>query len=67
MLREISIAGIYVPAIFFYFLASLVIYLILDAILVRMNIYQWFWHVQLVRLCLVGIIFSLTFIFIPLQ
>lgn len=67
MLREISIAGVYFPAIFFYFIASLVIYIGVDTILSRLNVYKWFWHKSLVRLCLVVLIFSLSFIYVSLQ
>ncbi|MGE4373037.1 MAG: DUF1656 domain-containing protein [Xanthobacter sp.] len=67
MLREVSIAGIYFPAIFFYFLASLVIYLGVDMALSRLGTYRFFWHKSLVQACLVLIIFSLLFMFVPLQ
>ncbi|MGQ3674654.1 DUF1656 domain-containing protein [Xanthobacter sp. TB0139] len=67
MLREVSIAGVYFPAIFFYFLASLVIYLLVDLALSHLGLYRYFWHKSLVQACLVGVIFSLLFMFVPLQ
>lgn len=67
MLREISIAGVYFPAIFFYFIASLVIYVAIDAVLSRFDVYRWFWHKSLVRVCIVILIFSLSFIYVSLQ
>lgn len=65
MFREVSIAGVYFSSIFLYFLASLILYLAIDAVLSRMSIYRWLWHKSLVRLCIVVIIFSLSFVYLP--
>lgn len=67
MLREVPVAGLLVPAIAIYFLASIALYATVDFVMVRTGLYAFFWHRSLVRACILMMIFGLSFIFLPLQ
>ena len=52
MFADVDVLGAFVPGIIMWLLASLVIFIILDALLTRAGFYRFFWHAALVRVSL---------------
>jgi len=52
MFADIDILGAFVPAIAVWLFASLVTFILIDALLTRAGFYRLFWHTALVRACL---------------
>ena len=58
MLREIGLFGGGVPSVLLYFLAAIVLFLVIDRILSPIGFYRLVWHPPLVRLALFVCLFS---------
>jgi protein AaeX len=58
MLREIDLFGGLAPSLLLYFLAALVLFLVIDQILSPIGFYRLLWHPPLVRLALFVCLFS---------
>ncbi|HEX7815002.1 DUF1656 domain-containing protein [Dyella sp.] len=60
MLREISVAGIFLPPFFVYACVALPLFLGLRAVLARSGVLRWVWHPALfefaISLCLVCVL-----------
>jgi len=52
MFTDVDVLGAFVPGIAVWLLASLVIFIILDALLTRAGLYRLFWHPALARVSL---------------
>jgi len=59
VLREIALFGALVPTLLLYFLASILLFVIVDKLIARSGAYSLFWHPPLVRLGLLLCVFSL--------
>ena len=59
MLREIALFGALAPTLLLYFLASILLFVIVDRLITRAGAYRLFWHPPLVRLGLFVCVFSL--------
>ena len=58
MLREISLFGALVPSLLFYFLAAILLFLVIDRLASPLGIYRLVWHPPLARLALFVCLFS---------
>ena len=58
MLREVPILGALAPSYLFYFLASSLLFVILDRLATRLGLYRLLWHPPLARLGLFLCLFS---------
>jgi protein AaeX len=52
MFTDIDVLGAFVPAIAVWLFASLVMFILIDALLSKAGFYRLFWHTALVRVCL---------------
>ena len=57
MFAEIDLLGAFVPAIAVWFVGSLALFLVVDALLTRVGVYRLFWHAPLVRFGLFACLF----------
>jgi len=58
MLRELSVFGALAPSYLFYFLASILLFAILDRLATKLGLFRLFWHPPLARLGLFLCLFS---------
>ena len=58
MLREIALFGAGVPSLLLYFLAAVLLFLVLDRLAKPLGLYRVVWHPPLVRLALFVCLFS---------
>jgi uncharacterized protein DUF1656 len=58
MLRELGVFGAGVPSLLFYFLAAIVLFLVIDRLASPLGLYRFVWHPPLVRLALFVCLFS---------
>ena len=58
MLRELPIFGALAPSYLFYFLTSILLFVILDRLAARLGLFRLFWHPPLARLGLFLCLFS---------
>jgi len=58
MLRELGVFGAGVPSLLFYFLAAIVLFLVIDRLASPIGFYRLVWHPPLVRLALFVCLFS---------
>ena len=58
MLREVSLFGALAPSLLLYFLASIVLFLVIDRVASPLGFYRYVWHPPLVRLALFACVFS---------
>jgi hypothetical protein len=58
MLREIALFGAGVPSLLLYFLAAVLLFLVLDQLAKPLGLYRLVWHPPLVRLALFVCLFS---------
>ena len=58
MLREINLFGGLTPSLLLYFLAAIVLFLVIDRLLSPIGVYRVVWHPPLVRLALFVCLFS---------
>ena len=58
MLREIALFGALAPSLLLYFPASVLLFLAIDRIASRLDLYRLVWHPPLVRLALFVCLFS---------
>jgi len=60
MLRELSIFGALAPSLLLYFLAAILLFVILDQVIALFGIYRFLWHPALARfgifLCLFSVL-----------
>ena len=60
MLREIGLFGALVPSLLLYFLAAILLFVILDRLIARLGFYRLVWHQPLARfglfLCVVSVL-----------
>ena len=63
MLREISLFGAGVPSLLLYFVAAVVLFLLLDQVAKSLGFYRLVWHPPLVRLALFVCLFSSLVLF----
>jgi hypothetical protein len=59
MLREIALFGALAPTLLLYFLASILLFVIVDRLITRAGAYRLVWHPPLVRLGLFLCVLSL--------
>ena len=50
MLREVPLFGALAPSLLFYFIASILLFIVLDRLFTRVGAYRLFWHPPLARL-----------------
>jgi hypothetical protein len=58
MLREIDLFGGLAPSLLLYFLAAVVLFLVVDRVLSTLGFYRIVWHAPLVRLAIFACLFS---------
>jgi hypothetical protein len=58
MLREIDLFGGLTPSLLLYFLAAVVLFLVIDRLLSPLGFYRLVWHPPLVRLALFVCLFA---------
>ena len=58
MLRELSMFGALAPSYLFYFLTSILLFVILDRLAAKLGLYRLLWHPPLARLGLFLCLFS---------
>jgi hypothetical protein len=63
MLREMSIGGVLMSPLLPLFIATIVIFWLVDKLLQGVGWYRWVWHPALVRLSLFVILYSLLFVY----
>jgi len=49
MLRELALFGALAPSLLLYFLAAILLFVIIDHFVARLGIYRLFWHPPLAR------------------
>jgi hypothetical protein len=59
MLRELALFGALAPSLLLYFLAAIVLFVVIDRLIDRSGVYRLVWHPPLVRLGLFLCVFSL--------
>jgi len=59
MLREVPAFGALMPSLLPYFLAAVVIFVLIDQLLIRLSVYQLVWNPSLARFGLFNLLFSL--------
>ena len=62
MLREIDLFGALAPSLLLYFLAAVVLFLVIDRLLSPLGFYRLVWHPPLVRLALFVALFRARFV-----
>jgi Protein of unknown function (DUF1656) len=60
MFAEIDLLGAFVPAIAAWFVGSLAVFVLADALLTRAGFFRLFWHAPLVRCALFAIFFCVV-------
>ena len=58
MLREIGVFGAGLPSLLFYFLAAILLFLVIDRLASPLGLYHLVWHPPLARLALFVCLFS---------
>jgi hypothetical protein len=58
MLRELALFGALAPSLLLYFLAAILLFVILDRLVTRLGIYRFVWHPPLARFGLFLCVFS---------
>jgi hypothetical protein len=58
MLRELVLFGALAPSLLLYFLAAILLFVILDRLVTRLGIYRFVWHPPLARFGLFLCVFS---------
>ena len=58
MLRELSMFGALAPSYLFYFLTSILLFVIVDRLATKLGLYRLLWHPPLARLGLFLALFS---------
>ncbi len=58
MLREIDLFGGLAPSLLLYFLAAVVLFLVVDRLLSPLGFYRLVWHAPLVRLAIFACLFT---------
>ena len=58
MLREVGLFGALVPSLLLYFLAAILLFLMIDRLASPLGFYRLVWHPPLVRLALFACLFS---------
>jgi hypothetical protein len=58
MLRELALFGALAPSLLLYFFAAILLFIILDRLIARLNVYRFVWHPPLARFGLFLCIFS---------
>jgi hypothetical protein len=58
MPREIDILGVYVPSLLIALLATMPVYWLLDVLLAKLGVYRWVWHIDLFRLGVFVVMFT---------
>jgi hypothetical protein len=58
MLLELAIFGALAPSLLIYFLAAILLFVVVDRIAARLRVYQFLWHPPLARLGLFLCLFS---------
>ena len=59
MLREFALFGALAPSLLLYFLAAILLFVIVDPLVARMGVYRFVWHPPLARFGLFLCMFSL--------
>ncbi len=49
MLREIALFGALAPSLLLYFLAAILVFIVLDRMVARLGVYRFLWHPPLAR------------------
>jgi len=64
MLRELALFGALAPSLLLYFLAAILLFVIIDQLVARLGVYRRFWHPPLARfgffLCVFSALVFLT-------
>jgi protein AaeX len=58
MLREVALSGALAPSLLFYFLAAIVLSVIVDRVVARFGLYRFVWHQPLAQLGLFLCVFT---------
>lgn len=58
MLRELALFGALAPSLLLYFLAAILLFVIVDPLVVRLGVYRLVWHPPLARFGLFLCVFS---------
>lgn len=58
MLREIALFGALAPSLLLYFLAAILVFIVLDRMVARLGVYRFLWHPPLARVGLFLCVFS---------
>jgi protein AaeX len=58
MLRELALFGALAPSLLLYFLAAVVLFVVVDRAVARLGVYRFLWHPPLARLGLFLCLFS---------
>jgi len=59
MLRELALFGALAPSLLLYFLAAVLLFVIVDQLVARLGVYRFVWHPPLARFGLFLCVFSL--------
>ncbi|QUS34905.1 DUF1656 domain-containing protein [Falsirhodobacter algicola] len=65
MKSEIAILGLYVPGLLFCAVVASALWFLVDALMLRMAAWQWFWHPPLARLALYFLLLALAVALVP--
>ena len=58
MLRELALFGALAPSLLPYFIAAIVLFVVVDRVVARLGVYRFLWHPPLARLGLFLCLFS---------
>lgn len=58
MLRELALFGALAPSLLLYFLAAILLFVMVDRLFARLGVYRFVWHPPLVRFGLFLCVFS---------
>jgi protein AaeX len=58
MLREVPLFGALAPSLLLYFLAALLLFVVVDRLVTRLGVYRFVWHPPLTRFGLFLCLFS---------
>jgi len=58
MLRELALFGALAPSLLLYFLAAMLLFVIVDRLVARLGVYRFLWHPPLARFGLFLCVFS---------